>query len=147
MTRPQKQLMLLGVLGAVMVAVYVRALRPSPSEEPAQRATPAAEVPASKPVDAVSIPLQPSGDREAQRARAVRLAWTRDPFLRGARGGMMSGFTLSGILWDEEEPLAIINGQMLHVGDDIEGYQVTEILHDRVAISDGADSHQLQIAP
>jgi hypothetical protein len=88
----------------------------------------------------------PSGGREAQRARLAQLAWTRDPFVRGG-SGLMSGYVLSGILWDATAPIAIINGEMLRAGDRLDGYRVTKIEQDRVTITDGDQTLQLQIAP
>jgi len=55
--------------------------------------------------------------------------------------------TLSGILWDANQPMAIINGQTLHVGDHLEGYRVTDITQARVSVSDGTQILQLLVAP
>lgn len=90
---------------------------------------------------------EPSVQREAQRQRATLLAWGRDPFARGAGAGQISGLNLSGILWDASAPIAIINGQMLRVGEELEGYRVTEITQDRVLLTDGAHTVSLHIAP
>ena len=75
------------------------------------------------------------------------LAWRRDPFTKGAAMGERSGLTLSGILWDPNAPLAILNGQMVRVGDEIGGYHVLEITQDHVAVSDGTHTIDLRLAP
>ena len=85
--------------------------------------------------------------REAQRQRLAAISWGRDPFTRAAGSGQVSGLSLSGILWDASAPIAIINGQMLHAGEEIDGYRVVEILQDRVSVTDGAQTSQLSIAP
>lgn len=57
------------------------------------------------------------------------------------------GLTLSGILWDVHHPMAILNDQMVSVGDDVEDYQVLEIRSDRVLLSDGTETIQLLVSP
>jgi hypothetical protein len=37
------------------------------------------------------------------------------------------GLTLDGIVWDKQKPLAMINGQILGEGQEIEGYSITKI--------------------
>ena len=59
--------------------------------------------------------------------RLAGSAPSRDPFTRDVAMDPMGGLRLSGILWDASAPIAIINGQMVQVGDDLEGYQVVEI--------------------
>ena len=75
------------------------------------------------------------------------LAWRRDPFTRGAALDQMSGLTLSGIMWDPQLPMAIINGQTVRVGEELEGYEVLRISEDRVSVTDGTDTFHLRIAP
>ena len=156
MTRSQQQIIVLGVLGCVMAAVYARALRPSASRRspPAKAAAEQAATPASHPDErageaarTVSAALEWSEQRREQRARAAELAWERDPFARGRAAGAVGGFTLSGILWDASAPIAIINGQMVHVGEELDGYRIVSIAQDRVFISDGAKTHQLLLTP
>ena len=90
---------------------------------------------------------QLSQQREAQRQHAQVLAWRRDPFTRGAATGELSGLQLSGIIWDAQNPLAIINGGTVRVGDEVGGYYVVEITPDHVAVSDGAQTLDLRLAP
>ncbi len=146
MTR-QQQGLLLALLLVVMVAVYARPLlhHRAPAPAPAQAAdagTHPAGHPAVPPLDAPASP-----QRGVQRQRAADLRWSRDPFIRGGASGQMSGLSLSGILWSVKAPMAIINGQMAHVGDELEGYRVLEIRQDRVAVSDGTETLQLTITP
>ena len=147
MTRPQKQLLILGVLGVVMVAVYARAFRRAPPQPASGRVDVAVEPPVSPVQETTLAVIQPSEQREVQRQRALLLAWRRDPFTRGAAMEEMSGLTLSGILWDPNQPIAIINGQMVHVGEEHDGYRIVEIVEDHVSITDGTQIFQLQIAP
>ena len=159
MTRSQQQFAILAVLVCIMVAVYARALRPKPPSAPmpAQGATsqaggataPAvgAEAPSARPGPTlVSLPDR-SSQHDAQRDRVAQLSWSRDPFTKGNAAGGMSGLVLSGILWDPKAPMVILNGQMLQVGGELEGYRVTEITPDHVSVTDGTDTLQLLIAP
>ena len=149
MTRQQTQSIALSVLAVVLVAVYVRACAPKRSAPGA--AVPSATVPVQPPAEVPSGPaaLAPQevlAQREAQRLRASELNWNRDPFTRG-RTGAVGGFTLSGILWDTQQPIAIINGQMLQVGEELDGYRVADIGQDHVSLTDGTHTYQLLIAP
>ena len=150
----KQQLIFLVVLVVIMAAVYVRALRPASSRRESAGAT-GARVPvapsaaAAEPAAGGTISLElsaESGPRQAQREHAARLAWGRDPFTGGSAGEEVGGFALSGILWDPSQPIAIINGQMLRVGDEVEGYRVTAITQDTVSISDGGQALKLAIS-
>lgn len=48
---------------------------------------------------------------------------------------------------DPTKPMAILNDQMVSVGDEVEGYHVLEIGTDRVLITDGTETIQLLISP
>ena len=147
MSRSQLQATILSALVVVMLLVYTRALRSSAPAAVSFSAAPASveaqpvEVPSGLPI------AEPSDQRDAQRERAAQMAWSRDPFTRGVASAQGSGLTLSGILWDPSAPIAIINGQMVHVGEECEGYRITEIGQDRVAVTDGIETFQLHIAP
>jgi hypothetical protein len=62
----------------------------------------------------------------------------RDPFVFGptyegsARQSIREGLT--GILWDATNPLAVIGGQPVTVGETVAGWKVVEIKPDRVVI-------------
>jgi hypothetical protein len=47
------------------------------------------------------------------------------------------GFSLSGIVWDPKNPVAIINGEVMHVGDSVDGKKILEIKKDRVILGEG----------
>ena len=148
MSRSQKQLLALALLVVVLIGVFLRAFAP---RRAASRAAASAEaaaepMPAASTIPGVSAPQEVLARREAQRARASELSWNRDPFTRG-RSVAVGGFTLSGILWDAQQPIAIINGQMLQVGEELDGYRVAEIAQDRVSLTDGTHTYQLLIAP
>lgn len=78
----------------------------------------------------------------------------RDPFepyltsggdLRTPRtGGVTGTVRVEGILWDRERPLALMNGDVRRVGDEVEGYRVVEIRPAAVVVV-GADAERLTI--
>lgn len=141
----QRQKVILGVLVVVMAVVYLRAWRRSTPAVTAPEAAPAPTAEAAPPTAQVHR-RDVSAERVVQRRRAEELAWGRDPFLRGGTEGA-SGLVLSGILWDAQAPVAILNGQMLHIGEELDGLRITHIATDSVTVTDGAETFQLQIAP
>lgn len=152
MTRTQQQLAWLAGLLVLMALVYARAWRGTPRAAPAATAAPVvAAAPGAGDSSEesrvwVSDPSLATV-RADQRQRRARLAWTRDPFTRGASMSHTSGLTLSGILWDPAQPIAMINDHMVRVGEQLEGYTILEIRQDRVSVTDGTDTFQLHVAP
>ncbi len=54
--------------------------------------------------------------------------WGRDPFFpSGSEASTSAGLVLSGIVWDEKMPVAMINEKVLKTGDQIEGYHLVAI--------------------
>ena len=87
------------------------------------------------------------GPREMQRDRMAAIEWDRDPFARSPAARPAAALTLSGILWDAQAPIAIVNGQMLRAGEEVDGFRVVEIRQDHVIITDGTQTLQLSTAP
>lgn len=98
---------------------------------------------------------------------AMRSAWSdearpfhydahgrRDPFeplisatgeLRTPRsGGAAGSLHVEGILWDAQQPLAIINGEVRRIGDEVEGFRITDIRTQAIMV-DGPDADHLSI--
>jgi len=46
---------------------------------------------------------------------------------------------LGGIAWSESEPFALLNGQVVGVGELIRTYRITEIQQDQVVLEEGDD--------
>jgi len=83
----------------------------------------------------------------------------RDPFIPLVRDGRVVSVTgdaqragggapvLYGILWDPAgKSIALLNDTEAKVGDTIEGYQVLEIRHDAVVLTNGGEPVVLQIS-
>jgi hypothetical protein len=142
MTRSTVQLIILAGLGVILIVVSARvagvrrgspgaaevvavAIPPAPFVEPAREDPPPS--------------LEPSPERIAQREHASGQGWGRDPFIVQTPVVVeRPTFTLSGILWDPQKPIAIINGSLVRIGEELSGYRVVAISHDRVSlIKDG----------
>lgn len=88
--------------------------------------------------------------REAETRRAEKdIPWGRDPFdmkisLPESDWGV-AGIKLEGIMWDEKEPYAIINGEVVKKGDKLGKNTVIQIEKDAVIISDGTKGYRLRV--
>ena len=75
--------------------------------------------------------------------------WGRDPFSKRSAllggGEFISDFKLEGILWDESQPTAIINGEILKEGDKIGSAKIVQIQKDSVIINDGSKDYRLNL--
>ncbi len=92
---------------------------------------------------AVTGPLEPLRPRPARRSD---LSWGRDPFTvpRASSKGL-TGLLLSGIIWDAQKPNAIINGNIVSIGDKVGQATVKQILPDRVLMSEDAKTFELYL--
>lgn len=77
-----------------------------------------------------------------------RTNFVRDPF-SGApiitEEDSSSGVLLNGILWDEKNPMAIINDEVVKTGDHAAGYAVIEIKEDKVLLRNDAGDLELSL--
>ncbi len=69
----------------------------------------------------------------------------RNPFTLAKGITAMKGLDLMGILWDVESPQAIINGEIVGVGDMIKGNEVIAILKDRVILKNDEKKFELEL--
>lgn len=88
--------------------------------------------------------------QEEMKKRGKSLKWKSDPFTLErvsveAEEEAPTNLTLTGILWDEVEPLAIINEKIVKVGDKILGGNVTEITQNSVTIIKDQKEYKLWI--
>jgi hypothetical protein len=81
-----------------------------------------------------------------QEAKSIELK--RDPFTSTPiinERNMQSGFALTGILWDEVKPLAIIDGEVVKKGDKVGSKVIVDIKEDRVILSDGQEFFEVKL--
>lgn len=136
------QIAILVVLMLVMAVVYARSRHQAAARSGAVERDAAVRSPASAAAQDPGLDAR----RAAQRAEAAKMAWQRDPFSRGPARGH-GDLALSGILWDADRPLAIINGEALQPGQEIDGFRVVSVEPARVLVTDGAETLELQLAP
>ena len=88
-----------------------------------------------------------SGARRAKRTDSSD--WGRDPFFSSAIASTAKAITdvrLTGILWDERAPLAMIDDAPVGIGDKVNSYIIVEIHQDRVVLTDGAQNYELRLS-
>lgn len=126
-----KKLIILIVLILVMIVVWM------PKGRRGKRSLPQAPISLQERLSEVS---------QKARKRSEFLDWGRNPFVWTETGaGSISGLSLSGIIWDEEAPCAIINGIVVRSGEKIGGKIVKSIEPDKVILSDGAKEYVLEL--
>ncbi len=74
-----------------------------------------------------------------------KMDFKRDPFSQpsSADQGGPQALHLSGILWDETNPTAIINDEIVAVGGEINGKRVVEIKRDKVILEADGQTTEL----
>ena len=78
--------------------------------------------------------------------RTAYETWPRNPFsFRQPAMKDNSKFVLNGILWDNERPQAIINNDIINLGDEIGGFKVITINEDSVVLNDGGNDIELKL--
>lgn len=88
------------------------------------------------------------GGRKAKRTGFS--GWPRDPFSSGPAAFLsanISDMMLTGILWDDTAPLAMINDNPVGVGDEVGAYIVVEIKKDRVILMSDNKNYEIRLAP
>ena len=96
----------------------------------------------------------PSGDMEAsssrqeikQKKRSGHKEWGRDPFMvTQTPVSSSSALALDGIVYDEKDSYVLINNQLLHIGDEVNGNRVVDIQQDTVILNDGNKNIELKL--
>ena len=119
----------------------------NPKPKPTRINTPSSAAPIINPISPVYKPLSDSteGEKtylEIETALIKHMELDRDPFVKkGApvswsyvNAAAQKSLSLQGIWDSEDEKIAFINGNMLRVGQKINGYKVTEILEKQVKL-------------
>jgi hypothetical protein len=93
----------------------------------------------------LTIALASSMDR--QRPRSVYQDWGKNPFFIETPPVKEEPprLLLQGISWDENSPIAVLNGQVVGVGDRLGGHTVKDIQRDRILLNDGMKNIELHL--
>ncbi len=101
----------------------------------------------------VAVILEPS---QAMNLISVRLAYDRaeeevknmvierDPFSPPVRP-VRDSFILSGILWDERNPTAVINNEIVQIGQKINGKTIVDIQKSKVIVNEGKENIEIKL--
>ncbi len=76
----------------------------------------------------------------------IKQGWGRDPFSSGANTPEdieFEGLVVNGIMWDKDNPLAIINDDVVKVGDKLGDLKVVEITKTSVILEQNGERHTL----
>lgn len=88
---------------------------------------------------------------QLQEEESQSLELKRDPFsamapaVTKSQAAEASSITLSGILWDENNPLAIINNKVVKKADSVSGCRVVEIKQESVVLNDGTRDFEFKL--
>ncbi len=153
--KPKEQQQLIIVLGlvAVLIMLSLKAAQDIKKTKSKVASKTAALIPA---MAFSSASPAPSGSKGSGPSKELYMSLsdemktlrvTRDPFGVPAKEDEEKGIGLSGIFWDAHEPKAIINGDVVWVGDRVQNFTVQQIFKDRVILVDGTTKMELSIGP
>ncbi len=92
--------------------------------------------------------LEVSSSRQEikRKKRSGHKEWGRDPFMvTQTPASSSSALALDGIVYDEKDSYVLINNQLLHIGDEVNGNRVVGIQQDRVILNDGNKDIELKL--
>ncbi len=94
----------------------------------------------------LSAPL--SFDAANMEESEIKEGWGRDPFslvTSGAGDIGLEGLVLNGIVWDEANPYAIINSDVVKPGDTLGNLKVVQITEQSVVLEQDGERHTLTL--
>lgn len=80
-----------------------------------------------------------------EQAKAGSMESGRDPFVFGQAAAAPGDLVLSGIVWDEESPSAIINGEIVRIGRQIDGRKIIDIQKTKIILSEDGQIYELNL--
>ena len=88
--------------------------------------------------------------RSKLKESAIKEGWARDPFFPGsssvAADSNLAGLALDGILWGSDNPYAIINNDIVTVGDIVDDAMILEINEDNVIVEQDDERYILRVS-
>ncbi|OGW94250.1 MAG: hypothetical protein A3G36_05480 [Omnitrophica bacterium RIFCSPLOWO2_12_FULL_45_13] len=84
-----------------------------------------------------------SAERRAKRSEFK--SWKRNPFVPVGGAPIPANLILSGIIWNKENPKAVIGDAIVAKGGKISGNTVLDIQQDRVILTDGTKDFELKL--
>lgn len=127
------------VMGGVLTGIWEETTEAAPVSQPVGSADQAGGR-----VDAPSLGLSDLNVAGLERLRAPR--WGRDPFALPSKDVVITGvLNLTAILYRPDSALAIVNGQVVRSGDEIDGHRVVSIGRDHVIVQEGKTTRRLEV--
>lgn len=137
-----KKLIILIVLGAGAVASMIYGVRAPSKKRPDSSLKPVRVIRGAEIQPAVPRALGPPAKRRAKSAKYVN--WGRNPFVpKGTERD--TGLVLYGIMWEERWPKAMINGNIVGIGNRIGKNKVVDIKRESVILNDGTKNIILKL--
>jgi hypothetical protein len=133
------QLFVTGILVVVFVLLVGRQFQ---KRRPSQNA----DQPQGVPQAIKNDPSLQEGHYAQLQAEAQKLILKRDPFYKTPIAVSSQETRLSGIVWANVNPVAIINDTVVRVGDKVDGKTVVRILKDRVVLNDGTKDSEMLLS-
>jgi hypothetical protein len=160
-----KKIIILGILILIIVPIWIRALKPRgkriasaprtaalEGSSPSQAVTPSItnDTEPMKKVAPMKIDIPQDNEKEKVQKKRMALPWSRDPFV--AQGKLKkkgpsapTTLHLSGIMWDEKKPAAIINDNIVSAGDEVQGKKIIKIEKDKVILQEDGQEYILRL--
>jgi len=150
MDKKRIQLIITSILVVIFIFTWARTFK-FLKKKKTPKPSPAVSVPSLPTPAKISSTLSEVGvslNKDKAKWEADRkLEWGRCPFsgkIYTVEKGEAVDLNLSGIIWDEERPLALINNRVVGIGDKIGISTVVDITQDRVILNDGRKNFHLK---
>ena len=140
MDKNQKSQIIFAVLLVVALIVWGRQLAPSQGQ-----GTVVLDEKSGQDISDV-LPRLSSVNQSQDDVKSSHKDWGRNPFILGA-SSTEADMALQGIMWDPAKPQALINNQVVGLGDQIGKMRVVTIESQRVILSDGVKTVELKVGP
>jgi len=147
---------LIAIILLLVAAVWAKTVFLKNRKKPLPRPAVPAQV-ATKQEKAINVPVEELPLDEALRRLAIKKNEQRtevagDPFQKFSLKKKTqttaleySDLVLSGIMWESQQPMALISGEILSVGDTIGGFLVESIKPGEVVVTRGMEKHVMQL--
>ncbi len=93
--------------------------------------------------------MNPMPGQKKNKKRTSYQDWGKNPFsaskAASASAAGSQGARLGGIIYDANDVCALINDELVHRGDSVDGKKVLEIHRDRVILNDGTKDIELRL--
>ena len=154
MTKQQREIIITVGLVFILVIALTASFRKMKKKRPAGKAESKKElsVTETKEAETVEVSKKEPASEEVQKVQLVswQEAWKRNPFLIPQREKEKSilreegfSFSLSGIVWKEGVPLALIDDHIVRKDEILEGYTVVNITQDGVILEQDGKKYEL----